>query len=331
MVTPDPATSETEIACDESGFTGGNLTFAHTVFAHASIRVPADAAAEEMARLRRRVAAHGELKASWLLRWSDAGDLGRLLGADGPLQGAFVHLSETRLFLLRRLADALLGDGPVDGLDLPGRDDRARAVALVLRETGEQAYGTARWQRFLGVAGGALRAPSRWIPVTAADDLADSLRELASLPAPGGLRAAIEALRGRVERVRTVRQALVDDPRTTPLVEPLLPALAHAVLRWGAGHPRLRVLHDEQSALTSGRLAELSRRLARQHPGHTVEVLRVDSRDDPRVQIADLVAGITRRAATDLLTGDPDPDLLELVGPLIEPGSIWPDPSLARR
>ena len=321
---PAPATSETEIACDESGFTGGNLSFRHTVFAHASVRVSQDSAAEEMARLRRRVAAHGELKASWLLRWCDHDDLVRLLGVDGVLAGAVVHLSDTRLFLLRRLADALLGDGPVDGLDLPGRAPEGRAAATVLHQHGEQTYSAARWQEFLVTAGGALRAPSRWIPATVIDDLVTSLDELASLPAPGELRGVVELLRSRVDRLRTVRRALVDDPRTTPLVEPLLPAVAWAVLRWSPEHPRLRVLHDEQSALTPGRLADLSRRLERRHPGHTAEVVRVDSRDDPRVQIADLVAGIARRAATGLLTGEADQHLLDLVGPLVDPSSIWP-------
>lgn len=71
-----------EIACDESGFTGGNLTFRHTVFVHASVRIPAVEAEAEMQRLRERVAAHGELKASWLLRWCQDDDLRRLLGPD---------------------------------------------------------------------------------------------------------------------------------------------------------------------------------------------------------------------------------------------------------
>ena len=124
-----------EIACDESGFTGGNLTFRHTVFTHASLRVPIESAREEMARLRLRVAAHGELKASWLLRWCDDDDLHRLLDPSGLLGDQVrVHVTDTRLFLLYRLADVLLGSGEISGLDLPGEGaDRsgggARAVS----------------------------------------------------------------------------------------------------------------------------------------------------------------------------------------------------------
>ena len=43
------------------------------------------------------------------------------------------------------------------------------------------------------------------------------------------------------------------------------------------------------------------------------------------MQIADLVAGIARRAARGWLTGQGDDELLELVRPLIDPRSIWAD------
>ncbi len=127
-----------EIACDESGFTGGNLTFRHTVFTHASLRVPIESAREEMARLRQRVAAHGELKASWLLRWCDDDDLGRLFDPVGLLGDQVrVHVTDTRLFLLYRLADVLLGSDEVSGLDLPGAGTTDREVALELYRQGE--------------------------------------------------------------------------------------------------------------------------------------------------------------------------------------------------
>ena len=131
-----------EIACDESGFTGGNLTFRHTVFTHASLRVPVEIAREEMARLRSKVAAHGELKASWLLRWCDDDDLHRLLDPGGLLGDQVrVHLTDTRLFLLCRLADVLLGTDEVSGLDLPGEAGDVREVALELYRQGDTVFG----------------------------------------------------------------------------------------------------------------------------------------------------------------------------------------------
>ena len=356
---PEPV----EIACDESGFTGGNLTFRHAVFSHASLRLPRRAAQEEMDRLSQRVSAHGELKASWLLRWCDDDDLQRLLGRDGLLGpdgllgrvrpdrngtdengndpngtdpngtenrvGARVrvHLTDTRLFLLTRMADVLLGTDEVSGLDLPGQSSTTRETALELHRHGEAAYGLPRWQGFLVAAGRALRPPGRWVPATAVSDFEGELGVLAALPAPAGVREALLRLRAAAGRARAVRRSAESDARRPPLMEPLLPALDRAVATWGADRQDLVVVHDEQSVLTPWRMTEIGHRLARAHPGHTLEVRRVDSRHDPRVQIADLVAGIARRAAASLLIGRPDQRLIELVAPYADVRSVWPDDS----
>jgi hypothetical protein len=58
------------------------------------------------------------------------------------------------------------------------------------------------------------------------------------------------------------------------------------------------VVHDEQSALTRGRVARLGTFLAAAvspAPPPLRSFVQVDSRDDPRVQVADLLAGIARR------------------------------------
>lgn len=314
-----------EIACDESGFTGGNLTFRHAVFTHASVQVSAAAAADEMTRLRRRVAAHGELKASWLLRWCDRDDLVRFLTAGDVFDGAVVHVADIRLFLLARLCDVLLGSHEVSGLDLPGADPDTWAVAVELHGNGEQAFGIQRWQAFLTTAGNSLRTNSRWVPATAAADLESALAELAALPSPEPLRDALRLLRTHGGRVRAVRRSLASDARRPPLLEPLLPALDRAVQTWGADHPSLVVVHDEQSALTTWRVAEMRTRLTHAHPGHRLEVIRVDSREDARVQIADLVAGIARRAAVGRLRTGQDSELLDLVRPLVDATSVWTD------
>ena len=327
-----PLPAPVEVACDESGFTGGNLTFRHTVFAHASLQVAREAALSEMQRLRRRVSAHGELKASWLLRWCDHADLRRLLEPAGLLRGGvLVHLSDTRLFLLSRLTDVMLGRSEVSGLDLPGQEPTAGEPALVLHRHGEQVFGPQRWQGFLTAAGNALRTNSRWVPATAVTDFEDALDDLASARAPQDVRDTLRRLRSGTGRVRAIRRILAEDSRRPPLLEPLLPALTRAVAWWGAEHPALVVVHDEQSALTTWRVAEMGRRLADQQPGHLLDVRRVDSRDDPRVQIADLVAGIARRAAAGVLIGRPNPMLVDLVRPLVDARSVWADDSWTAR
>ena len=315
-----------EIACDESGFTGGNLTFRHTVFTHASLRLPIESAREEMARLRLRVAAHGELKASWLLRWCTDDDLHRLLDPSGLLGDQVqVHVTDNRLFLLCRLADVLLTSDEISGLDLPGETAAPREVALELYRQGDTVFGLQRWQTFLMAAGKALRATSRWVPASAVSDFEGELAELAAAPTPAPVREALLRLRAGAGRARAVRRSLEVDSRRPPLLEPLLPALTRCVLGWGSVHRELVVVHDEQSVLTPWRVRDIALRLDLAQPGHALELRRVDSREDPRVQIADLVAGIARRAAASLLIGRPDERLIDLITPVVDPRSVWPD------
>lgn len=321
---PAPPTSPIEVACDESGFTGGNLTIRGTVFAHASVVTSESAAREEMARLRRVVVARGELKASWLLRWCDRDDLTRLLGPDGLLDDGVVHLTDARLFLLCRLVDVMVGVGEISGLTLPGQPP-VRPVALRLHRYGEHVVGARQWREFLVASGHVLRSPSRWTPPTPVQDLIVQLERLASASTTEPIHEDARQLLSGIGRLRSIRAALAEDPRSPPLLEPLLPALSQAVRRWGADREHLVVIHDEQSALTPWRVAEIGRRLAAEHPGHTVSLTRVDSQDEPRVQIADLVAGIARRAATGVLAGRADPGLLRLVAPLVDPDSVWAD------
>ena len=114
-------------------------------------------------------------------------------------------------------------------------------------------------------------------------------------------------------RVWDVVSRLAQDDRSIPPpLEPMLPALAETVLFWSGGRRQVLVVHDEQSALTADRLRRLQRALA-DGPGpwvvadETADVVvsplaglvMVDSRDDPRVQVADLLAGLARRSPTD--------------------------------
>jgi hypothetical protein len=65
-------------------------------------------------------------------------------------------------------------------------------------------------------------------------------------------------------------------------------------------------VHDEQSVLTPGRVSAIAEELEVSHPGRRLAgFVRVDSRHDPRVQIADLVAGVVRRSVEDRLAGQP--------------------------
>jgi hypothetical protein len=121
-----------------------------------------------------------------------------------------------------------------------------------------------------------------------------------------------------------------DDRSIPPPLEPMLPALAETVLFWSGGQRQVMVIHDEQSALTASRLRRLQQVLAdgadlpaanardARAPSAQVSPLAglvtVDSRDDPRVQVADLLAGVARRSPD---IGDDD-----LLQPLVSPTSL---------
>jgi hypothetical protein len=110
----------------------------------------------------------------------------------------------------------------------------------------------------------------------------------------------------------------------TPLLEPLIPALTRAIHFWGSQAEVVSVIHDEQSALTPERIADIARTVAASIPGRQlVDVRLVDSRGDARVQLADFVAGIARRLASDKLNGRQDTELVVLLSPLIGPESVW--------
>jgi hypothetical protein len=315
-----------EIACDESGFTGTNLTIAGTVFAHASLQIDRRSAEQLIGRLRSATGApDGELKANWLLRRRTRALLRGLLTSDVVSYQARVHLTDSRYFLLGRILDLCLTRDPMNATDVPGRSERVRSVARMLATRGPRWYGETRWHRFLALGGDLMRVHSRRVSPVVMDDFFATVEELATLPSSDVARAALVRLPRARGMAELRREALGQAARPVPLLEPLIPALTRAALWWGAGTDLLRIAHDEQSVLTSARIDEIAAVLESTHPGSRLEVLRVDSHHDARVQVADLIAGIARRAAGSLLIGRPEPELVELVRPLIDPDSIWPD------
>lgn len=113
------------------------------------------------------------------------------------------------------------------------------------------------------------------------------------------------------------------------LLDPLVPALAATVRHWAAGGRTVDVVHDEHRTL---REAGLDRVRALCGPaGALGDVRFVDSRDDPRVQLADFLAGAARRVASEALAGRVDEELVVLLQPYTSAASTWGDaPSWAR-
>jgi hypothetical protein len=322
-----------EIACDESGFSGGNLVgWGHSpVFAHASVRIESDTAGELVQHLRQEIGARGdgEYKSPEILRPRRRPLVLWLLGSSSHIHAnAHVHLADTRFFVLARMVDVLLSGQAVRGIACPGRNSHTRPLALALYRSGERSYGTARWQDFLTLSANLFRTNNRWLPKTPVQMFYATVDAMAQTSAAAEVRQVMSLLRS-TQPIAEVKRALhLQNPKLTPLMEPLLPALSRTVQHWGSGAQTLSVVHDEQSALTPERIADIATSFAASHPGHRLgDVRLVDSRREPRVQIADFVAGIARRLATDELKGRADPEITALLGPLIDHESVWAEPS----
>jgi hypothetical protein len=292
-----------QVACDESGFVGGSLFGRSRVFAHASLHVDPVEAAELTDEVRRRTEAGGqELKASRLNRSWARPIATWLCAADGPLADrVVVHVTDTRLFGLARLAQVVMSDASPDGWWDAHEDDAAWEQAL----------------SFDAVLAGLPPRAEREL-LLAARDLLWVRRRRRLGDTTSTWAHAVESVAGRMpdgEARRFLRSWAAPDavaradaylavPPASPLSEPLLPALRWAVRHWSAKGD-VDVVHDEQSVLTAGRVAAIAEELASAYPGRRMAgFARVDSRDDPRVQLADLVAGVVRRSLEGRLSGE---------------------------
>jgi hypothetical protein len=339
---PSPPSATLAIVCDESGFAGGNLVGpGHSpVFAHASLTVGAERAATLVAALRTYSRPRpGEFKAARLTRPEQADAATWLLSqSELTADHASVHLTDTRFFVLARTVDVLLGDRAITGIDVLGAMSELRRAAVALYRASRRSCDQARWDSFLVAAANLLRTRNRWLPPDPVPRFAGAVEALLATTPDPEVAAVLARLRAAGRRAAEVRAALERDRRAAPLMEPLLPALMCAIQTWGSRTDRLTVVHDEQSGLTPWRIAEMAARLAAQPSGGRLEsVHRVDSRGDPRVQVADLLAGLARRwAAATLAAADgaePDQrgpgtvlDLGARLGSLVDSGSVWVEP-----
>ncbi|MEU1808825.1 DUF3800 domain-containing protein [Micromonospora aurantiaca (nom. illeg.)] len=284
-----------EIACDESGFSGTNLLDPATpVIVHASVDLSRDEAAALIRTLRSGFRfSPDEVKSRQFLRRREAAEAVRwFLSA---LRGrAHVYLVDKEFFLATRVVDLLLAEPSyAAGTRLAG--DR-RPAAAALHRAGRAAG--PEWTAFLAAVVEMLRTKRR--------DRADDRSVARFFAARDALRRHVgDAQAGAVldalgpARVAAVQARLYAGDRTIPPpLEPLLPALAETVLHWSGGRRRVLVIHDEQSALTEYRLRRLQAALAAGDPAGPsplAGLVMTDSRDDPRVQAADLLAGVARR------------------------------------
>ncbi len=301
----DPAAGRrtVELACDESGFVGGSLFGEARVFAHASLRIGTEEATEVLDEVRRRTdAGPGEVKASRLRHPSTRPVAAWLCGPDGRLAGrAVVHVTDTRLFGLARLAQLLTSAAAPEGWWSADQDVGAWDVARRL-DTLLAGLPATEERRFLHGARDLLWLNRRLRPRAPVESWTDTVAAVAARVRDADDRLLVTGTGVRPPPIERVGAYLATPP-AAPLTEPILPALRWALHHWSVlGDPD--VVHDEQSVLTPARVEALAADLAATFPGrHLAGFARVDSRDDPRVQVADLVVGVVRRTVAARLAG----------------------------
>ena len=293
-----------EIACDESGFSGTNLLDPATpVITHASVDLRVGEAVGLIAALRSGYRfSPNEFKSGQFLRSPKAGEaLEWFLAA---LRGrAHVHLVDKEYFLVTRIVDLFLAEPSYAAGTRLTQNQRPAALALyrARRPAGSD------WGIFLAAFVELVRTKRRRPPDRRALERFFHARDAL---VRDGLGAQAEGVLHGLGRTRAwaVLTRLRDEDRSIPPpLEPMLPALAETVLFWSGGQRRVLVIHDEQSALTAGRLRRLQQVLAdgaASSPAGASSPARLsplaglvmaDSRDDPRIQVADLLAGMARR------------------------------------
>ncbi len=269
----------TDIAGDESGYEGEKLVGGVTrVFAHASVRIDEAAAAACVAELRRLIRSPAtEYKANHVLRSKHRPVLLWLLSADGPLAGnAHVYLIDKTFYLVEKLAEVLLPGAAVELFEqVRDRPDFLRVANDLLRSRAEEDVETPFF---------------------------DVLRDSGD--------RTLEALAAARDQAKAFRQA---QPLTLPILDPLWPAIVHAVEYWGSP---VSITHDRQTTLSPDRIAALKTLTA----GGLAELTLHESFTHPRVQVADFLAGVARRIAENRLNGDDDPEVTELLQPFTAQG-----------
>jgi hypothetical protein len=275
-----------EIACDESGSEGEKLVGGQTdVFAHAGVRLSTESAAECVRETRSRIGSPAQ-------------------------EYKANHLLRTKnrpvLVWLLEPAGPIHGNAHVYLVEKSFSLLRRIPGGGTLHREGRSTFGPELWDEFLDSFNGLLRISTRGVRPSLASfyQLVDVLRA------------------GQTPAHRIMEELWRARPFTDPIpgLDPMMAAIAEAVSHWSAGGNRVSITHDEQPALTEDRIARLKQTCDR------LSGLRfVDSRADPRVQVADFLAGVARRIASEELNGRGDAELTGLLRPYVIASSVWGD------
>jgi hypothetical protein len=242
----------------------------------------------------------------WVLEW--------LIGPGGPLDGnGHVHLTEKAFHLVAKVVEVL-------GVD--------PATTTTLYRDGPHAFGDPGWRQLLTSFNDLMRAHVLEDGWAAANDFFDHVDLVRTRVAGTPIGDALAGIATARPRTAADLAPLLDRSRGNTVLDPQVPGLVGAVTHWGAAGRPVSIVHDVQATLTPERMRHVEAACSRADDRVRLAGIRfVDSLTDPRVQVADLLAGAVRRIASEALNGRGDRALLALVRPYVDRGSIWGDAS----
>lgn len=304
----------------------------HPVFCHGSTDLDLRAAEMVMSDLRRALRSQAaEVKADQLLNSRAAPIRAALFGSGGPLDGhAQMYLVDKQYFVVAKVIDLLVEElAHANGVDLYG-SGRARAMAHTLYTKGPRAFTTLEWDGLLRQFNSVMRSTHRRGVKTSVDEFFETIENLRYRSRRRQVDEIIEVL-ARTRPFADEFQAQIASRENLRTMDPLLAALPETIRIWFARRREpLSVLHDNQAVLdkeTVDKAVYFLRNplpeFRRFHgPVHLEELVQIDSKLDPRVQVADLIAGIGRLVGTAALDDTALP-----IDPrnLIARSSLWAD------
>lgn len=301
-----------QISGDESGSDGENLSRpTHRFFSYGTTDLSGDEASELIREVRRTIgstdadaAAATELKSGPVVA-KHASKIARFFGSKGPLgPHASIYVADKPFFLAGKMISLLVEE------EASSRGQRIwmieRQLAVELHDGTAPNVAPELWADLLDVFNRLVRfyprPPSS--AATASDLVAILDRVRQSLP--GDKHWPVVRMLWDARR----QAAQYDAAPASPVfryLEPLVPALLAVSSTWTARYPGqpINLVVDTHSSLTSEAVDLIVNASSLvQSQLQTVEL--VDSKQDPRVQLADLIAGVGRHAAQTLQDGKTD-------------------------
>lgn len=324
--------SAMQIACDESGSEGENLTDSTSqVLSHASVNVQPDEAASLVKAIRALTTSTGDELKSRLFLGKAKTD--RAVWFLEQLEGkGAVNITDKRYFVSAKIIALLVEPVMRARGEWLYEDGRAHRIAELLYRSGS-GLGSSVLDGLLNAFNILVRIDRSEIAVGRSDRFFEKVREARAATSPGSLRSVLGLIATGEEYGREIENDHSPVFARFLDMDPLLSSVAATAKYWSLRtEGPMELIHDETSALTPERVELIVNGLNEPHPAIAAlsapirlrSITLVKSHFDDRVQLADILAGIVNSVAIAALRGEDHP-LEGRIGRFIDPESMWCD------